>query len=172
MQRSVIQRIVGLLLMVFSFTTLPPAAVGLWYGDGAVYPFVAAFVVTLIMGLIAWFPVRKVKMEVRLRGGFIIVAVFWLVLGLSGSLPFMLSENPHMSLTDSVFESISALTTTGATVITGIDELPHSILFLSTAITVDGWHGQHRISRRDSAHVGHWWYAVVSCGNAGADERQ
>jgi trk system potassium uptake protein TrkH len=129
MQRTVIQRIVGLLLMVFSFTTLPPAAVGLWYGDGAVYPFVAAFVATLIIGLIAWFPVRKVKMEVRLRGGFIIVAVFWLVLGMSGSLPFMLSENPHMTLTDSVFESISALTTTGATVIIGIDELPHAILF-------------------------------------------
>lgn len=129
MQRAVIQRIVGLLLMVFSFTTLPPAAVGMLYGDGAIYPFLMAFVATLILGTIAWFPVRKVKMEVRLRGGFIIVAVFWLVLGLSGSLPFMLSENPHMTLTDSVFESISALTTTGATVITGIDELPHSILF-------------------------------------------
>lgn len=129
MQRAVIQRIVGLLLMVFSFTTLPPAAVGLWYGDGEIAPFIAAFFATLILGTVAWFPVRKVKMEVRLRGGFIIVAVFWLVLGLSGSLPFMLSENPHMSVTDSVFESISALTTTGATVITGIDELPHSILF-------------------------------------------
>ena len=129
MQSSVIQRIVGLLLMVFSFTTLPPAAVGFWYGDGAIFPFLAAFAATLFVGVALWFPVRKVKMEVRLRGGFIIVAVFWLVLGMSGSIPFMLSENPHMSLTDSVFESISALTTTGATVITGIDELPHSILF-------------------------------------------
>jgi trk system potassium uptake protein TrkH len=114
---------------VFSFTTLPPAAVGLWYGDGAIYPFVAAFLATLCVGVMMWFPVRKVKMEVRLRGGFIVVAVFWLVLGMSGSIPFMLAENPHMSLTDSVFESISALTTTGATVITSIDELPHAILF-------------------------------------------
>jgi len=129
MQRAVIQRIVGLLLMVFSFTTLPPAAVGLWYGDGAVYPFLGAFIATLTMGLVTWFPVRKVKMEVRLRGGFIIVAVFWLVLGLSGSLPFLLAETPHMSLTDAVFESISALTTTGATVLTGLDDLPHAILF-------------------------------------------
>jgi trk system potassium uptake protein TrkH len=129
MQRTVIQRIVGLLLMVFSVTTLPPAAMGVFYGDGAIYPFLAAFGAILIIGVLLWFPVRKVKMEVRLRGGFIIVAMFWLVLGLSGSLPFMLSDNPHMSLTDSVFESISALTTTGATVITGIDDLPHSILF-------------------------------------------
>ena len=129
MQRSTIQRIVGLLLMVFSISMLPPVVVGLSYGDGATKPFLAAFAWILIIGLLLWFPVRKSKTEVRLRGGFIIVAVFWLVLGLSGSLPFMLSESPHMSLTDSVFESVSALTTTGATVITGIDELPHSILF-------------------------------------------
>ncbi|MDT8383520.1 MAG: TrkH family potassium uptake protein [Gammaproteobacteria bacterium] len=129
MQYPVIQRIIGLLLMVFSFTTMPPVAVGLWYGDGATYPFIAAFFITLAAGLLMWFPVRRIKMEMRLRGGFIVVAVFWLVLGISGSIPFMLSETPHLSLTDSVFESFSALTTTGATVITGIDHLPHSILF-------------------------------------------
>ncbi len=129
MQRSTIQRIVGLLLMVFSFSMLPPVIVGLAYGDGAIYPFLAAFSWLLIIGLFLWLPVRKAKKEVRLRGGFIIVAVFWLVLGLSGSLPFMLSELPNMSFTDAVFESVSALTTTGATVITGIDYLPHSILF-------------------------------------------
>ena len=129
MKRTVIQHIVGLLLMVFSVAMLPPVGVGVWYGDGEVYPFVAAFLAILIAGLLLWLPVRKVPLEVRLRGGFIIVAVFWLTLGLSGSLPFMLSENPQMSLTDSVFESVSALTTTGATVITGIDDLPHSILF-------------------------------------------
>ena len=129
MQRAIIQRIVGLLLMVFSVAMLPPAGIGLWYGDGEVFPFVSAFLTILIIGLILWFPVRGTVLEVRLRGGFIIVAAFWLTLGLSGSLPFMLSENPHMSLTDSVFESVSALTTTGATVITGIDHLPHSILF-------------------------------------------
>lgn len=129
MQRTAILRIVGLLLMVFSITMLPPALVGMVYNDGAIYPFIAAFFWILVIGLILWFPVRNAKKEVRLRGGFIIVAVFWLVLGFSGSLPFMLSESPHMTLTDSVFESVSALTTTGATVITGIDDLPHSILF-------------------------------------------
>ena len=129
MQRSTIQRIVGLLLMVFSISMLPPVVVGLIYGDGAIYPFLAAFAWILIIGLFLWFPVRKAKKDIRLRGGFIIVAVFWMVLGISGSLPFLLSETQDMSITDSVFESVSALTTTGATVITGIDDLPHSILF-------------------------------------------
>jgi len=129
MQRAAILRIVGLLLMVFSLSMLPPVAVGLWYGDGAIYPFLVAFATILALGMTFFLPVRRARMDVRLRDGFIIVAMFWLVLTLSGSLPFLLSANPHMSFTDSVFESVSALTTTGATVITGIDDLPHSILF-------------------------------------------
>jgi trk system potassium uptake protein TrkH len=51
------------------------------------------------------------------------------VLGLVGSLPLILAEKPHLSVTDAVFESLSGLTTTGATVITGLDDLPASILF-------------------------------------------
>jgi trk system potassium uptake protein TrkH len=129
MQRPVIQRIVGLLLMVFSLAMLPPAAVGLLYGDGAVTPFLSAFLVILALGLMLWLPVHNTVLEVRLRGGFIIVAVFWVTLGLAGALPLLLSDYPNMSLTDAVFESVSALTTTGATVITGLDDLPHSILF-------------------------------------------
>jgi trk system potassium uptake protein TrkH len=92
-------------------------------------PFVIAFLVTLASGLLLWFPVKGFQKEMRLRDGFIVVAMFWLVLGLSGSLPLMLSSTPHLSITNAIFESISGLTTTGATVITGLDELPKSILY-------------------------------------------
>ena len=129
MQRVAIQQIIGLLLMLFSVTLLFPAFVGMLYNDGAIYPFIVAFSGILTTGVIVWFPVRAVRPELRLRDGFIIVVVFWLVWGLSGSLPLMLSENPVVSTTDSIFESISALTTTGATVLVNIDKLPHSILF-------------------------------------------
>ncbi|MDX1696946.1 MAG: TrkH family potassium uptake protein, partial [Thiohalobacterales bacterium] len=57
------------------------------------------------------------------------VTLFWIVLGLAGSLPFVFATNPHLSITNAVFESFSGLTTTGATVITGLDDLPQSILF-------------------------------------------
>jgi trk system potassium uptake protein TrkH len=76
-----------------------------------------------------WLPNRSISDELRIRDGFLIVVLFWLVLALSGALPFMLSENPHMSVVDAVFESMSGLTTTGATVLTGLDELPRSILY-------------------------------------------
>lgn len=129
MQRAAIQRILGLLLMTISISMLPPMLVSLWYNDGTLMPFVLGFLSTLTTGLVLWLPVRSFHKEMRLRDGFIVVAMYWLVLGLAGALPLVISESPQLSITDAVFESISGLTTTGATVIVGLDDLPQSILF-------------------------------------------
>jgi trk system potassium uptake protein TrkH len=128
MNLHAVQRVLGILLMLFSVTMLPPAAVGLGYGDGEVQPFLLAFALQLALGATIWVPVRHSRQEIRVRDGFMVVVLFWTVLGGAGALPFVLSEVPRMSVTDAVFESISGLTTTGATVIVGIDSLPHSIL--------------------------------------------
>ncbi len=124
-----VQKVLGLLLMLFSLSMLPPVLVSLLYRDGAHLPFLIAFVVILSIGLLIWLPVFRRKEDLRLRDGFLVVVLFWSVLGISGALPFILSDNPHLSVTDAIFESLSGLTTTGATVIIGIDELPHSILY-------------------------------------------
>ena len=129
MHAAVVQRVLGILLMVFSLSMVPPVAVSQWYQDGHSHAFIVGFLLILGLGLGIWFPVRNSRQELRVRDGFVIVVMFWTVLGLSGSLPFMLSDSPSMSLTDAVFESISGLTTTGATVIVGLDELPRSILY-------------------------------------------
>ena len=128
MQLLVIQRILGLLMMVFSVTLVPPLVTGLIYGDGAVLPFVEAFFLTLVCGFLLWLPVRNERKELRLRDGFLVVVLFWTVLGVAGGLPIYLSGIYDISITDSVFESISGITTTGATVIVGIDDMPHSLL--------------------------------------------
>ncbi len=129
MQLLVIQRILGLLLVIFSSTLLPPIGIELYYQDGSVLPFVEAFILTLVGGIALYLPVRNQKKELRLRDGFLVVVLFWTVLGIFGGLPFYLSEAPDLSITDAVFESISGLTTTGATVIVGLDDMPHSLLF-------------------------------------------
>jgi len=129
MQPIAIQRILGLLLMLFSFTMLPPVLVSFIYNDGARGAFALGFLVTIVTGLLIWLPVYKSRKELRLRDGFIVVVLFWTVLGMFGALPLMLYEELGLSFTDAVFESISGLTTTGATVITGLDHLPHSILY-------------------------------------------
>jgi trk system potassium uptake protein TrkH len=129
MQLRAIQRILGLLLMIFSFTMLPPVGVAWWYQDGALIPFLLGFALILTAGFIFWLPVRKIRHELRMRDGFVVVTMFWTVLGMTGAVPFMLAEHPHMPFTNAVFESVSGLTTTGATVLLGLDSLPHSILY-------------------------------------------
>jgi trk system potassium uptake protein TrkH len=129
MRLAVVQRILGLLLMIFSITMVPPAALSLYFNDGALHAFEQSFAITLAAGFITWFPVRHRTEELRLRDGFLIVAAFWFGLGSIGSLPFLFSEAPSMSFTDAIFEAMSGLTTTGATVLTGLDFLPQSLLF-------------------------------------------
>jgi trk system potassium uptake protein TrkH len=127
MQRKPIQRILGLLLMLFSLTMIPPGLVALIYGESLI-PFVDGMVWILLLGLVFYLPVRRSRRELRTRDGFMVVALFWTALGTSGSIPLLLSSE-ELGITDAVFESISGLTTTGATVLIGLDELPRSILF-------------------------------------------
>jgi trk system potassium uptake protein TrkH len=126
--RSII-RIVGLLLALFSVTMLAPALVAFIYRDGAGLPFVVTFFLLFAGGAMLWLPNRHYRRELKARDGFLIVVLFWTVIGSAGAVPFILAETPDLSVTDSFFEAFSALTTTGATVIVGLDELPKAILF-------------------------------------------
>ncbi|MCI0517175.1 MAG: TrkH family potassium uptake protein [Woeseiaceae bacterium] len=129
MNWNVVQRILGLLLMMFSFTMLPPVAISLLYADPAWLPFVESFLMTLAGGALIWLPVRGARKDLRLRDGFLVVASFWTVLGTFGALPLYFVDVPEMSFIDALFESMSGLTTTGATVLAGLDDLPKSILW-------------------------------------------
>ena len=129
MRFSIIQRILGLLLMVASIIMLPPLLLALWFDEGSDAVFLSAMLGVLIAGVLFWLPVRHHRRELRVRDGFVIVTRLWVVLALVGAVTFALSDQPHMSFTDAIFESMSGLTTTGATVITGIDHLPKSIQF-------------------------------------------
>jgi trk system potassium uptake protein TrkH len=129
MNWTVVQRILGLLLMVFSLTMLPPIAFSIIFADQAWLSFVEGFALTLVAGVLCWLPVHRQRKELRLRDGFLVVASFWTVLGTFGAAPLYFDDHLSLSITDAVFESMSGLTTTGATVLTGLDELPPSILY-------------------------------------------
>lgn len=129
MSLRVILRILGLLLMLFSLTMLPPTLISLWFRDGVWSAFISGIAISVATGLLLYLPNRRSQKELRIRDGFIIAVMFWAVLALFGSLPLMLFGEGSLSVTDAVFESFSGLTTTGATVITGIDFLPESILY-------------------------------------------
>ena len=128
MHLAVIFHVTGILLTFFSFTFLVPAVVALIYGEQTIQTFMLAFLVTLSVGLALWLPLRGNR-ELRGGDGFLITALFYLGLGVFGSVPLYFAESTHLSFTDAAFESMSGLTTTGATVITGLDSLPKSLLF-------------------------------------------
>lgn len=124
-----ISRILGYLLMPFSATMSPPLFIALWYHENTILPFYAATATTLVLGFLLWFPFRHYKHEIQAREAFLIVTLLWVGLALTGALPFVFSENPHMHYIDAVFETISGLTTTGATILLKLDTLPRSILY-------------------------------------------
>ena len=128
MHFSVSFRILGILLMLFSTVQIVPLILAAFEKDRSATGFIYAIGITFFSGLLMWYPVRNVSHELRIRDGFLITSLFWTVLGLYGALPFALADTLDLSPVGAIFESISGLTATGATVIVGLDELPHSIL--------------------------------------------
>ncbi len=120
-------RILGLLLLFFSLSFLPPALLSLLFDDHEVRHFLVASVVTAGGGAFFWLLGHRAPGSLRQRDGFIIVALFWFSLGLCSALPFI--SGPHLSLVDALFEAISGLTTTGATILEDIERLPPSLLY-------------------------------------------
>ena len=127
MHLPVILRITGILLTVFSMTLLAPALVGYLFDEPTVRTFLIPFAITLASGLAMWLPLRRYR-DLRAGDGFLVTALFYVSLGLFGAIPISMSIG-DLSFTDAAFESLSGLTTTGATVLTGLDDLPKSLLF-------------------------------------------
>ncbi len=122
-------RILGSLLMIFSLTMLPPLLVSWIYSDNASRIFIDAFIFTFAIGFVLWLIFRRFRNEMRTKDGFLVTVLFYLALGTFGSIPFLESAGAGLDVVDALFESFSGLTTTGATVITQLDNLPESILF-------------------------------------------
>lgn len=116
----------SILVAFFSLSLLVPLAVSFIFDDGSSNIFITTFLVVLIPSIIAWQLTKKSKEEMGVKEGFVIITLFWIVLSLVGSMPFYLYG---MSFVDSFFESMSGITTTGATVISGLNNMPESVLF-------------------------------------------
>ena len=129
MQIKSVIRILGLLLMLFSLAIIPPIIVSLVFQDNETWSFFYAGILIFVSGLLLWLPAAQAKTDLKLRDGFIIVVLFWFVLSYFASLPMILSDSLEISITNAIFESVSGLTTTGATILNEIDALPESILF-------------------------------------------
>jgi trk system potassium uptake protein TrkH len=121
-----ILHVLGLVILIFSFTMLAPLVTAFFAEDAAQYAFDESFAVTLIAGSALWLVGLRWRRELKVRDGFLLVMLVWTGLPAFATLPFLIYA-PDMSFTDAYFETISALTTTGATVMSGLDSLPPSL---------------------------------------------
>jgi len=116
----------SILVAFFSLSLLVPLVVSFIFDDGSSNIFITTFLLIFIPSIIAWQLTKKSKEEMGVKEGFVIITLFWIVLSFVGSMPFYLYG---MSFVDSFFESMSGITTTGATVISGLNNMPESVLF-------------------------------------------
>ncbi|HEU0187640.1 MAG TPA: potassium transporter TrkG [Gallionellaceae bacterium] len=127
MQRALtVLHALGMMLMVFSTAYLLPMLTSLIYGDETLIDFALAMLWTFVSGLLLWMMTRRYRGELSIRHGYLLVVVMWTAMPAFATLPLLLVL-PGLSFTDAYFETMSGITTTGATVLSGLDNLPEAI---------------------------------------------
>ncbi|MGA8148096.1 MAG: potassium transporter TrkG [Gallionellaceae bacterium] len=116
----------GLMLVLFSAAYLMPLGVSLIYADGTLIDFALAMVMTAAAGCLMWMFTRRYKGEISIRHGYLLVVAMWTAMPAVATLPLLMVID-GLTFTDAYFETMSGITTTGATVLTGLDNLPPAI---------------------------------------------
>ncbi|ARP88176.1 TrkH family potassium uptake protein [Bordetella genomosp. 9] len=134
--------LLGLTMALFAVTMMLPLALAIYTGDAALSAFADASLIAIAAGGLLWLATRHHRTELRPRDGFLLVSMVWTVLPLLAAIPLFIyfdRAGTPLSFTDGYFEAMSGLTTTGATVLTGLDRLPPSInLWRATLVWLGG----------------------------------
>lgn len=120
--------VLGFILGVIGLLMATAIPVSLMFGENDADAFIISVGITLLASAGMWLVGRKERHEVKIREGFAVVALGWIFASLVGCLPFMIS-GAIPSFTDAFFETMSGFTTTGSSILTNIESLPHGILF-------------------------------------------
>ena len=120
-----ILNLLGILLGIFSLSFIPPLILTYMYSESGGEVFLYSFLFFSIFGCAIWAATSQKNLTLNISDGFVITTLFWVVLACAGSVPFYFFG---LSVSDAIFESASGITTTGATTIVGLDNLPKSIL--------------------------------------------
>jgi len=129
--------VLGSMLMLFSVTYLMPVVTSLIYRDGLVIDFVIAALASLAAGALLHGTTRRYKRELRSRDGFLLVSLAWVLMSAIATVPLLIAI-PGLTFTDAFFETMSGLSTTGATVLAGLDHLAPSLNLWRHALI---WYG-------------------------------
>lgn len=130
------------LVFLYSLSMLMPVLVGLLFGEDDVSSFLITFAASFSVSAIGWLAtLQKNGRSVKTRDGFLVAVLFWFIFSAVSSIPFILDQRLELTLTDAVFEGVSGITTTGASVLEDIDGLPKSILYYRAQLNFLGGQG-------------------------------
>jgi len=121
-----VAHILGLMIAFFAISFVIPMVGAVITGDGMFTEFGIAALINVVAGLAIAALTRRHKRELKARDGFLLVTLAWVLMSASAAVPLLIAL-PELGVTDAYFEAVSGLTTTGATILTGLDELPPSI---------------------------------------------
>jgi len=127
MHFSSIAHVLGTLLIVTGSSMALPLICSLYYNDGDLFSILISGIITIALGLPCWWFFRK-NHDLNMKDGFFIAVFGWMLVSALSGLPFMI-YGAIPSFTDAFFEMMSGYTTSGATILTDIEVVPHGLLF-------------------------------------------
>ncbi|MEN8125083.1 MAG: potassium transporter TrkG [Bacteroidota bacterium] len=125
---KIVMQMMGFLLIFNGGFMLVSALISWYYDDGALKGILIAGFLSIIIGGLFQFATKGFKKQIKKREGYLVVTFGWIIMSLSGTLPYILTESIP-SFTDAFFETMSGYTTTGASILNNIESMPASILF-------------------------------------------
>lgn len=137
-QLRVVTHICGFLVLLYSFSMLPPMIVALINKEKSYFVFLSTFITFFTLGGGAWLATKRAGIQLHTRDGFLIIVLFWLLFSLISATPLWLDDHLGLRFVDALFEGVSGITTTGATVIGDVTFLPRAYLYYRAQLNFIG----------------------------------
>lgn len=135
---KIVLHLCGFLVLLYSLTMIPPMLIALFAKERSVFAFFSTFVLAFSGGLLCWQATHQSKVNLETRDGFLIIVLFWLLFSAISALPLWLNDELRLSIADALFEGVSGITTTGASVFHDVSSLPVSILYYRAQLNFVG----------------------------------
>ncbi|MEY8709595.1 potassium transporter TrkG [Mangrovibacter phragmitis] len=135
---KIVVHLCGFLVLLYSLSMIPPMLLALIDKDRSLFAFLITFVCFSVLGGFCWVTTRQENVQLKTQDGFIIIVLFWLLFSVISAMPLWLNDSLHISLADALFEGVSGITTTGASIFNNVSLLPRSILYYRAQLNFIG----------------------------------